>query len=261
MRAALVLALLLGLTGTAMATSVNETGPFVPVDEGTWVGERPTNVAVFMDYLPWGYDTVRQILQSYGVSYSTFGSASMGTVDLSPFDKVIIVSNQDSNFYNTLQTYRSRFEDYMRSGGCMLMCCAGYFGSGGEYITWPGGFMHQTVDCINNVTIMVPSHPVFNTPLPVGEGNLDGWYCSSHGTFINLPAGAMVTVENAEFAPGTPAAFDFCFGAGGGYVVAQPFDWIGPGNPYAINVVLYECGGGPSPVESQSWGEIKSLFR
>lgn len=261
MKLAWLMALLVVFTGTAFATTIEGPGEVIPIEPYTLDGDNPSNVAVFMDQLPWGSDAVLQVLIQHGVPHTVYNSGSMGSIDLGPFDKVIIASNQTDAFYYTLGDNQAWFESYMAGGGCMLMCAAAYFGMGGEYITWPGGFTHYSIDCINTVLIMDPAHPVFNDPMPVGAGDLNGWSCSCHGSFNGLPDGAFVTLENVDFAPGTPCAFDFCWGAGGGYVLAQPIDWVGAQHPYTINVVLYMCTESPSPVESTTWGSIKSLYK
>ena len=262
MKLAWVLALLVACTGAAYANTISGGGAAIPVEPYSFDGDNPSNVAVFMDQYPWGSDAVLQVLIQNGVPHTVYNSGSMGNIDLSPFDKVILTNNQvDTDYYYTLGDNQAWFESYMAGGGCMLMCCAAYFGYPNEQITWPGGFMTYSIDCINDVAIMDASHPVFNDPNPVTEGNLDGWSCSSHGSFTGLPDGAFVTLENVDFGPGTPAAFDFCWGAGGAYVLCQPIDWVGPTNPYTQNVVLYMCTENPSPTESTSWGSIKSLYK
>ena len=261
MRTALLLTVLLVFSaGAALATTSFDPGVAVPVEPYTYVGDSPVNVAIFMDQLPWGSAAVTDVLTSYGVSYTVYGSAQMGTVDLGPFDKVIIASNQTDAYYNALGTNQAFFEDYMLSGGCMLLSCAAYFGLGNEQITWPGGFGHYVGDGANVVSIMAPAHPVFNDPLTVSSSDLQNWNFSSHGAFSSLPAGAEVTIENVDNLPGTPAAFDFGWGDGGAYVTAQPYDWVGAGNPYIVNIVLYTCGSVPTAVESTTWGAIKALY-
>ncbi|MBD3237318.1 MAG: hypothetical protein GF330_11480 [Candidatus Eisenbacteria bacterium] len=262
MKLAWLLALLVAFTGTALATTIDGGGDAIFVEPHSFDGDTPENVAIFMDQYPWGSDAILQVLQEYGVSYTVYNSGSMGTVDLDPYDKVIIPNNQvDTDYYYILGDNQEWFEAYMSGGGCMLMCCAAYFGYPNEQITWPGGFTHYSIECINSMLITDNSHPVFNDPLPVSSSDLQGWNCSSHGSFNDLPDGAFVTVENNEYAPGTPAAFDFCWGAGGAYVIAQPIDWVGSGNPYTVNTVLYMCTENPSPVESGTWGSIKSLYK
>ncbi len=261
MRTTLLMLVLLALiAGPVYASSGEEQGTPIPVDPYSFVGDNPSNVAIFMDQLPWGSNAVAQVLQTYGVSYTVYNSGAMATVDLSPFDKVIISSNQPDAFYWTLDANRTRFEDYMNSGGCMLLSVAAYFGLANEQITWPGGFGHYIGQGANVVSIMEPGHPVFNDPLAVSSGDLQNWNYSSHGSFTNVPGGAVVTIENVDSLPGTPAAFDFCWGSGGGYATAQPYDWVGAGNPYVVNIVLYTCGASPSPVESTTWGAIKALY-
>jgi hypothetical protein len=262
MKLAWLLALLVCVTGTAFGNSGNDGAEPIPVEPYSFDGDTPENVCVFMDQYPWGSDAVVRVLQNYGVSYTVYNSGSMGNIDLSPYDKVIITSNQvDTDFYWILGDNQAWFEEYMSGGGCMLMCCAAYFGYPNEQITWPGGFMHYAGYGVNAVTILEPTHPVFNDPLPVSSGHLQNWNYSSHGSFTGLPNGAVVTVENTDQIPGTPCAFDFCFGAGGAYAHCQPIDWVGPTNPYTVNVVLYMCTGNPTPAESTTWGSLKNLYK
>jgi hypothetical protein len=263
MKLAWLLAMLVCVTGTAFATSTEDGGVAIPVEPHSFDGDSPENVAVFMDIYPWGSDAVVQVLQTYGVSYTVYNSGSMGNIDLDPFDKVIIASNQyEGNFYYILGDHQAWFEAYMAGGGCMLLSCAAYFGYPNEEITWPGGFMHYQVGVgANSVTIMEPEHPVFNDPLPVTPGHLNDWNYSSHGSFTGMPDGSVVTVEMNDAIPGEPAAFDFCWGAGGAYATAQPYDWVGAGNPYVVNIVLYMCSGSPSPTESTTWGSLKNLYK
>jgi len=261
MRTALIVALVVLCSVGALANSFSGPGNgFVPVKPHSVPGDQPTNVCVFMDELPWGYNTVEEVLVAYSVPYDLYNSASMGAVDLSLYDKVIIASNQSDAFYTNLAAFRARFEDYMDGGGCMLMCCAAYSASTSYSTVWPGGFTPTTVDCINTVQIELPAHGLFNQPMMVVSADLQGWDCSSHGDFINMPAGPVVLVTNQEFVFDTPTAFEFDWGMGGALVLNQPIDWVGSTHPYAINAILYMCGGS-NPVEDSTWGIVKALYR
>jgi len=255
----LITALLIVIAGTSLASTIEGPGPMVNVTPYHWGRDFPGNVAVFMDQLPWGSACVTDVLQAYGISYSVYNSNSIGNLDLSPYDKAIIVSNQPTSFYNILGANQAYFENYMTGGGMLLECCAEYFGYGGSSITWPGGFTYFEFGA-NSVNIVDPTHPVFNDPLPVGSGNLQNWNYSSHGGFNNIPGGATNLITTADVNPGTVCAFAFQMGAGGGYATMQPFDWVGAGNPYAVNVVLYMGNFGPVPVHESSWGAIKALY-
>jgi hypothetical protein len=71
----------------------------------------------------------------------------------------------------------------------------------------------------------------------------------------------VTVITNQEYQPGTPCAFEFPWGNGGAYVIAQPIDWVGSSHPYTINVILYMCEVEPTPTDNSTWGEIKSLYR
>jgi hypothetical protein len=213
-----------------------------------------------MNNLPWGMTSFLDILDAYSISYMVYNSGQMGAVDLSPYDKVMILGQQDDNFYWTLDANRAWFEAYMAAGGWMQMTCAAYFGYANELITWPGGWGHSNLGGVNSVTMVQPGHPVFNNPMIVNPGDLQGWNYSSHGTLDDLPDNTVVLIENAEIAPGTPCTAEFCWGAGGGFATAQPMSWMGSAHPYLINVALYMGEASPTATESATWGQIKSLY-
>ena len=71
MKAAWLFALLVAFTcSSAFATSVEGPGEIIPVEPYSFDGDQPTNVAVFMNQLPWGYNTVVEVLTAYGISYT-----------------------------------------------------------------------------------------------------------------------------------------------------------------------------------------------
>ena len=261
MKTALIIALLALCSTGVLASSFDGPGnEMVPVKPYSTEGEQPTNVCVFMDQLPWGSNAVAEVLGANSVPYDVYNSASMGAVDLAAYDKVIIASQQEDPFYANLAAFRARFEEYMADGGCMLMCCAAYSTSASYATVWPGGFTPTTIGCINAVQIELPAHSVFTDPMLVASGDLQGWSCSSHGDYINMPAGSVVLVTNQEFVFDTPTAFEFDWGQGGALVLNQPIDWVGSTNPYTVNTILYMCGG-TTPVEDATWGVVKALYR
>ena len=74
------------------------------------------SVALFKDRDPWGTVSNENVLTSYGISYDVFGSGDMGVVDLSSYDKIIIVSQQDISFYQEVANNRAWFESYISIG-------------------------------------------------------------------------------------------------------------------------------------------------
>jgi hypothetical protein len=262
MRTALTVALVVLCSTGALASSLYGTGNAnVPVKPHGFDGEQPTNVCVFMNQAPWGTTTLEDVLGAYSVPYFVHNSASMGAIDLSVYDKVIIACEQDDQFYADLEANQAWFEDYMADGGCMLLATAALWASPCYTTVWPGGFTPTAnTSCINTVQIELPAHPLFNDPLLVVPGDMQGWSCSSHGDFINVPTGAVVLVTNQEHVFDTPAVFEFNWGQGGALASTAPIDWVGPSNPYTINTILYMCGGS-TPVEDSTWGVVKALYR
>ncbi len=215
----------LGLaTGLALANTTDYQGTPVPVEPYSYDGDVPTGVY------------------------------------LTPYDKVILMNQQPDTYYYAIEANQACFEDFMNGGGCLEMGTANYFGGAGPTITWPGSFSPTEVECINTVDIVDPTHPLFNDPMPVGLGDLTGWDCSSHGDYVNVPDNASVLVTKQGYVYDTPVCYEFCYGAGADIASNQPMDWIGPTNPYAINLVLCLCEGG-TPAEETSWSSLKALFK
>ncbi|MEX2714706.1 MAG: S8 family serine peptidase [Candidatus Sigynarchaeota archaeon] len=121
-----------------------------------------TNVAIFRDQLPWGYNVVAPRLTSLGIAYTVYGSSSLGVVSLAPFDKVVIESQQTTAFYNVLTqaSVRAWLESYVSSGGILEMHHYHYTS---DYITGtlPGGYT-ETQNQAGTVTVNASytTHPI-----------------------------------------------------------------------------------------------------
>ena len=219
---------------------------------------NPTNVAIFRDDLPWGSMADDDVLINNGIAFTVFTSADISLVDLSAFDKVII-SNQQALFFNQMVAdYAGWFEAYVEAGGCLQLGMAHYFGDLPLNTAWPGGYMLTAESGNNFLTINAAAHPVLTAPNPVTLGDLEGWNYASHGD-INDPAGSLSIISNNEFTFGTCLS-EMPYGLGYITATSQPYNWVGAGNPFAENLVLYSpCGG--VATETQTWGAVKSLFK
>ena len=142
-------------------------------------------VAIFRNLLPWSMNVTEPILDMYNINYTVYDSSDIGIVDLSPFEKVIIASDQDQTFYNTLGFYTPWFESYATNGGILEIHAADWGWNGG---TWdglylmPGGF-DQVHGGLYNITINQPLHPVLSYPHIITDTSGD----SAHGYFDTYP--------------------------------------------------------------------------
>jgi len=146
-------------------------------------------VAIFRNVLPWGYNVTEPILNMYGIDYTIYDSSNMGTVDLTQYEKVIIESDQDQLFYDTLGSYIPWFESYAVNGGILeIHACDGGWNGGywDGYYLMPGGIdqVHTSTD---SISINILGHPIVNKPHIITDTELDGWSSSAHGSFITYP--------------------------------------------------------------------------
>jgi hypothetical protein len=220
----------------AGTSSMSQVSPSQAPVKSLEVADAIGNAAIFQNSSPWGSTWNQDILAASGISYTIFGSADMGVVDLSPYDKVIISSVQGSSFYTALEANRVWFEGYVTAGGILdIHSCT----LGSEPML-PGGFVF-TYGSTNDVTIVDPCHPILTTPHLITDSDLDNWGASTHGYFGVVPAGAYEIIEIAS--SGQPCAMELTFGAGRIFVTSQTIEFDGASYNYLENTILYELYG------------------
>ncbi len=176
---------------------------------------RTINVLLFRDNLPWGYDVNQPLLEGMGVTVSTTGSSDMGVIDLTPFDLIVIESQQDQNFYNAMIANQGWFEDFLSGGGVMQIHTATWSSYRINDMPLPGGLAIGNEDLDYNNYISDPGHPMMDG---ISEP-LDGNY-ASHEYFNVLPDGTQIITENES---GLPTTVEHDFGPGS--VVATGQTW------------------------------------
>jgi hypothetical protein len=198
------------------------------------------NVAIFQDANPWANTWNQDILTANGISWTIHDSCDMGVVDLSPYDKVIVASQQTDSFYSALETNRAWFEAYASAGGLLDLHLAAYYATQVEGKTYPGGFVSsdQETNESDDVTIVNSFHPVVNGPHPITDADLDGWYMSMHGWFLSPPAGAVEVIEDAN--SGNPCTMELAFGSGRIFATLQTVEWHSASYNYLENTILYD---------------------
>ncbi|MGY5862463.1 MAG: C25 family cysteine peptidase, partial [Candidatus Thorarchaeota archaeon] len=193
------------------------------------------SVALFQDQNPWGYTSIEDILTAWGISYDVFTSSSIGSVDLSPYEKVVIASEQPSGFMESVYSNLGWFEGYASQGGILEVHAAtnSYWVNG----MIPGGptYIHSAMDA---VSIINPVHPVLFNPNLITDEELDGWNSAVHGYLTDIPSGADVILAAV---PNYPALIEFSFGAGAIIVSTQTLEWA-YGHDYSYileNILLH----------------------
>jgi hypothetical protein len=211
--AILIVTLVSPLALSVQASSNHAGDPVIPVYTST----RPTdqeNVLIFLDNLPWGFSTIQTLLDSLGATYTEAASSEMATIDMDPFDVIILASQQPSGFYREFQAQSARFEDYLYSGGVLEFHCATLEMSFWEPLTLPGGVTHEVEENHYNFKVN-ENHPIL-AGLP---DTLHGSF-ASHEHFWNLPPGTdVITIDEVDL----PTTIEYGFGAG--TVLATGMAW------------------------------------
>lgn len=198
-------------------------------------------VAIFRNVFPWSINETENILISYGINYTLYNSLDMGIVDLSPFEKVIIESDQNQLFYDTLALNKIWLENYVTNGGVLEIHAADGGSNGGlwdELYLMPGGINHTNI-LTDNVTINLPLHPILSYPNNISDNELDYWGLSAHGYFNTYPGTSKAILLDGNSL--NPVFIELNYGKGTILITMQPLEWAydrGDSN-FLENVILY----------------------
>ncbi|MGD8753931.1 MAG: zinc-dependent metalloprotease family protein, partial [Anaerolineales bacterium] len=102
------------------APSTDDVGAFpqpVPAYGADIAAPAVNPVLIIQDTLPWGYDAIQSELTANGIAYDEVDSSQIATIDLSPYEMVVIPSVQGDVFYNALNANIAKFESYVNGGG------------------------------------------------------------------------------------------------------------------------------------------------
>ncbi len=213
-----------------------------PILENVILWMPGATYALIQDVDPWpwyfDYNANLDILSSHGISCEVYGAPHVKHADLSMYDRVIVSSCQSGDFYDSLSTYRARFEDYMQNGGVFEFHGA----AGGDYwsgVTMPTGFTSAWYTH-DSVSIQAPGHPIVTTPHTITDAGLDEWNSSTHGDLVSLIPGYTEVLRND--ATGNPCLAVLDWGAGWLVVTLNPIEyaWGFALSPLLENILLYD---------------------
>ena len=213
-----------------------------------------SSVLIIQDSLPWGHDSIQQILSSHGIGYDQVDSSQIVSVNLAPYQMVIIPSVQGAAFYTTWNANIAKFEAYVNGGGKLWQSTCNYSGTAVEPLTVGGVTSATDLDNFNDV--VAAGHPwVLGVPNPM-EGNF-----ASHDSYTNLYTGSTVVAQAQT--TGNPTLVDYSYGAGRVLITGQTLEYAWgsgwDGAPIVENSLLNMLGANPDALwltESPTSGSV-----
>jgi LmbE family N-acetylglucosaminyl deacetylase len=175
-------------------TSVRMQEPGLPAlaDESNCVKEEfivtPSEVTVhlidvkFVEGLHYAYvqgvkEELLDTLKPFGIRFHLVTDAEVGYLDLSKFDAVVIGPNAYL-MREELRQYASRFLEYVKQGGTLIVQYQGYRYQTSGFTPYPFGF-NEPHDRVTHedapVKILDPNHVLFRLPNPIDLNDFDGW--------------------------------------------------------------------------------------
>jgi len=200
--------LFVAMIATTALTSMVNAAIDAPVDRYGF------GVALFKNYDPWDYPANEEVLKMYGIPYDVYNSSDIGNVDLSRYAKVVIASDQNQVFYDTVNASRAWFEEYANDGGVLEIHAADSGWHGGNWIDLLPGNITYTFGYYDTVDIVRPRHPVVRTPNNITDNELDAWNWAVHGYFDSPYPSGYIEIFELGVSPFSPVYIEVPYGSG-----------------------------------------------
>jgi hypothetical protein len=173
------------------------------------------DVLILQDVLPWGTDSIQQVLENFGLAYETVDSTQFGSFDLTPYMMVVSPSYQNDTYYTPWNANITWISEYVADGGQLWQSTCRAFNTVEPLI--PGGVVSaDDLDYYND--IVDPGHPwVYGVPSPMYDNY------ASHDSFSLLFPGSHV-VATAQTS-GKPVLVDYEYGSGRVLLTGQALEW------------------------------------
>lgn len=128
-------------------------------------------------------DEVPQALEQLGAHVELIGEDQLAWGDLSRYD-VVMTGVRAYERRRDLRAYNQRLLDYARAGGTVIVNYNKFEFNDAQYGPYPGKVSNRRVTDENSpVRVLVPDHPVFNTPNRITEADWRGWR-QERGTYF-----------------------------------------------------------------------------
>lgn len=120
-------------------------------------------------------DQVPQAIAQLGASVRLLDEAELASGDLSKYD-AIVTGVRAYERRRDLRAYNHRLIEYARAGGTVLVQYNKFEFNLAQYGPWPARVSaNRVTDEASPVTVLVPGHPAFTTPNPLGDETWTGW--------------------------------------------------------------------------------------
>ena len=151
------------------------------------------DVLLIQSASPWNSTANTRVLNDLGYSFDSVNMNQIPSTDLDSYQVILIVNDQNQQFYNYYAQMYDYFENYVESGGVLVFfaCDHGWAG-GNNYTNLPGqvgvGDGYSSYNLVADTTHHIVTQELFSeyTEPAITNSDLNGNYCS-HNYFTNLP--------------------------------------------------------------------------
>jgi subtilisin family serine protease len=195
-------------------------------------------VLILMDALPWESNALLELFAANGLSPDVAGSAEVGSLDLDPYDVVVLANDQPQAMYDAYGQHLARFELFVENGGLLWVEAVSFGANGGSFAGagLPGGVtILESVHEEEN-EVVDPDHPAM-----VGIPEVFSGAAASQTALDDLlPDTRVVAVGVAS---GRPTFIEYELGAGRVLATGQTFEYAfehgQDGGQILVNLVPY----------------------
>jgi hypothetical protein len=182
------------------------------------ITKNGNSVLIIQNEAPWGYSSNEDILSANGIGYDMINTSYINSVDFSDYKVVLIPSDQPTSFYEAVNSFADKFNNYVESGGILEFHAAGWGWNSGDasLVTLPGN-MNINFNYSDVNYLLDPTHSLVE-----GVQNPFTGSNASHSFFTNVPSNAIEIVEDED---NNTNLLEYTYG--GGVVIAggQTFEY------------------------------------
>ncbi len=207
-------------TSTGLDTRLGPIDPSAELTVPMAAGLAPIDWLVVQDNVPWFTDSVGRALNAAGQGWTRVTAAELLATDLTQFNGIITVSDQQSGYYDGLAAAKPLLEQYVALGGTLVanMAQAGWHSNPVNGATWLPACASFKIRHSNSATIEDPT-----SPLVAGMSNshVQNWNYVTHGYLTDLPATHSVVVSSG----GNPILVTYPYGLGTVHATMMTTEW------------------------------------
>jgi len=194
------------------------------------IGEVPNaDVLLIQSALPWNSSADLNVLDALDYTHNTVDMGQLQNVQLADYQIILIVNDQNQQFYDYYAQNYDTFVEYVQNGGILVFfACDHGWADGDNYTNLPGGIVvgdkyNSTNIVTDNSNEIVTGILTGKTDTPILDADLDGTYCSHNYFDVNtLPKDTKVIFSTGD-EDQLPTLIEYPLGAG--HVIASGLTW------------------------------------